>query len=128
MPGSHLQELNCNRNTGHAKKNRKKKPQPSPKVVGASAGLSVSRASAHPSNDASSISDRRELQVDGFVDGVSIHNNCSQNMGHATKDCNMRVVLPGAWTWGSKASHAGIDRANDRPRNYRCYMYNPSLA
>ncbi len=57
--GSHLQELDCSRNTGHAKKNRKKKSQPSPKVVGASAGLNVSRASAHPSNDESSISDRR---------------------------------------------------------------------
>ncbi|KAH9569304.1 hypothetical protein CY35_03G126300 [Sphagnum magellanicum] len=112
-------ELNCSRNTGHAKKNRKKKSQRSPKVVGASEGLNVSRASAHPSNDASSISDRRELQVDGFVDGVSIHNNCSHNMGHATKDCNMQVVLPGASTWGSKASHAGIDRANYRPRNHR---------
>jgi len=112
-------ELNCSRNTGHAKKNRKKKSQRSPKVVGASEGLNVTRASAHPSNDASSISDRRELQVDGFVDGVSIHNNCSQNMGHATKDCNMQVVLPGASTWGSKASHAGIDRANYRPRNHR---------
>ncbi|CAK9873797.1 unnamed protein product [Sphagnum jensenii] len=52
-------ELNCSRNTGHAKKNRKKKSQPSPKVVGASAGLNASHASAHPSNDASSISDRK---------------------------------------------------------------------
>jgi hypothetical protein len=59
IPGSHLQELSCSRNTGHAKKNRKKKSQPSPKVVDASAGLNVSRASAHPSNDESGLTDRR---------------------------------------------------------------------
>ncbi len=65
--------------------------------------------------------------MDGFVDGVSIHNNCSQNMGHATKDCNMQVVLPGASTRGSKARNAVIDRARDRLGHDRCYMFNPSL-
>ncbi len=58
--GSHLQELDCSRNTGQAKENRKKKSQPSPNVLGASAGLNMSRASAHPSNDESGISVKAE--------------------------------------------------------------------
>jgi hypothetical protein len=69
-----LQELDCSRNTGHAKKNRKKKSQPSPKVVGASAGLNVSRASAHPSNDESSISHRR-LEMSNLTESVKAEKN-----------------------------------------------------
>ncbi len=72
--GSHLQELDCSRNTGQAKKNRKKKSQPSPTVLGASAGLNVSRASAHPSNDGSSISHRR-LEMSNLTESVKAEKN-----------------------------------------------------